>query len=87
MPDASVARLVIFLGSPTGPLGPMSAIQICELPSRVEMNASRLPSGDQRGVSSALSDRTIDTGSPPATGTSQMWLARLFFSRLTSVTT
>ena len=75
-PDAPWVRFVTCFAFPPS----ASASQTCGVPLRVEMKAILLESGDQRGRS-LLPSRVICRGSPPKTGTTQIWRARLFRSK------
>src|SRR5689334_431665 len=55
-------------------------IQTCDAPPLDEMKAMDFESGDQRGRESEASPRVSCRGSPPASGSRQMWLTILFAS-------
>jgi len=52
-------------------------MKICGAPSRPEMNASRLPSGDQRGEDSDFVEFVYCRSSRVVTSIIQMWVVRL----------
>src|SRR5437868_15399671 len=69
-PSASVEIEVNFRGSPVKlpAAESKSCTQTCDPPSRDEMNARRLPSGDHRGRSSPAWPEVSWRASPPASG-------------------
>src|SRR6266513_4341072 len=65
--DAPSARLETLRASPPA----IGSIHTCAPPSRVEMNASVLPSGDQRGCRSDPGPLVIGRDLPVATSATQ----------------
>src|SRR5437868_6347599 len=84
-PSASVEIEVIFRGSPVKlPVaGSNSCTQTCEPPSRDEINARRLPSGDHRGRSSPACPDVTCRASPPARGMTHRCGVRVLAARFT----
>src|SRR5437867_2197340 len=81
-PLTSVGKEVAFDGSPPE----KSTVQIWDVPSRFERNATRRPSGEKAGSESRLSPDVSRRGAPPAAGTSQI-ADFVRFSAITGVPT
>ena len=81
-PLTSVGKDVAFDGSPPA----RSTIQICEVPSRFERNATRRPSGENAGSELRLSPVVSRRGAPLRAGAIQT-AERVRFSAMTGVPT
>jgi hypothetical protein len=65
-PLTPVGNAVAFAGSPPG----RTSVQTWELPSRLDRNATRRPSGEKAGSESRFSPVVSGRGAPPAVGAS-----------------